>query len=88
MLAIQLVKKYNFLAWCMSEVCVSMFSSVFSDATNSSMGCGTFEQLEYWPNNFDDFAVSCPTLLNRCCLFVLFFSLIKKNLLVFVLFHI
>uniref|UniRef100_A0A8C2PTG7 Two pore segment channel 2 n=1 Tax=Cyprinus carpio TaxID=7962 RepID=A0A8C2PTG7_CYPCA len=24
-----------------------------------SMDCGTFEQLEYWPNNFDDFAVSC-----------------------------
>lgn len=23
-----------------------------------SMDCGTFEQLEYWPNNFDDFAVS------------------------------
>lgn len=72
MLAIQLVKKHNFLAWCMSDVCVSMFSSVFSDATNSSMGCGTFEQLEYWPNNFDDFVVSWPTL-NRCCLFFVFF---------------
>lgn len=33
-------------------------NSVFSDATNSSMGCGTFEQLEYWPNNFDDFVAS------------------------------
>ena len=22
-------------------------------------GCGTYEQLQYWANNFDDFAV-CP----------------------------
>lgn len=25
---------------------------------NDSAPCGSFEQLEYWPNNFDDFAVS------------------------------
>lgn len=25
---------------------------------NSSAPCGSFEQLEYWANNFDDFAVS------------------------------
>lgn len=26
--------------------------------TNFSMDCGTYEQLGYWPNNFDDFAAS------------------------------
>lgn len=25
---------------------------------NSSVACGSYEQLEYWANNFDDFAVS------------------------------
>ncbi|XP_067256205.1 two pore channel protein 2 [Chanodichthys erythropterus] len=29
-----------------------------------SMDCGTFEQLEYWPNNFDDFAASLVLLYN------------------------
>ncbi|XP_020826380.1 LOW QUALITY PROTEIN: two pore channel protein 2 [Phascolarctos cinereus] len=29
---------------------------------NSSAPCGTFEQLEYWPNNFDDFAAALVTL--------------------------
>ncbi|XP_043100639.1 two pore calcium channel protein 2 [Puntigrus tetrazona] len=29
-----------------------------------SMSCGTFEQLEYWPNNFDDFASSLVLLYN------------------------
>uniref|UniRef100_A0A8C1P8H4 Two pore channel protein 2 n=1 Tax=Cyprinus carpio TaxID=7962 RepID=A0A8C1P8H4_CYPCA len=29
-----------------------------------SMDCGTFEQLEYWPNNFDDFASSLVLLYN------------------------
>lgn len=29
-----------------------------------SMACGTFEQLEYWPNNFDDFASSLVLLYN------------------------
>ena len=27
-------------------------------SVNGSAPCGSFEQLEYWPNNFDDFAVS------------------------------
>lgn len=26
--------------------------------SNFSVACGTYEQLEYWPNNFDDFGVS------------------------------
>lgn len=33
------------------------------DPDNSSALCGSFEQLGYWPSNFDDFAVSplpCP----------------------------
>lgn len=25
---------------------------------DSGYGCGSYEQLEYWANNFDDFAVS------------------------------
>uniref|UniRef100_UPI0037E99954 two pore channel protein 2 n=1 Tax=Semicossyphus pulcher TaxID=241346 RepID=UPI0037E99954 len=39
-------------------------TSVLSNTTmenitsNFSMACGTYEQLEYWPNNFDDFGAS------------------------------
>ncbi|XP_038621142.1 two pore calcium channel protein 2 [Tachyglossus aculeatus] len=29
---------------------------------NNTSRCGTFEQLEYWPNNFDDFAAALVTL--------------------------
>ncbi|MEE6498989.1 hypothetical protein FKM82_003272 [Ascaphus truei] len=29
---------------------------------NETLQCGTFEQLEYWPNNFDDFAAALVTL--------------------------
>lgn len=39
-------------------------------SVNGSVPCGSFEQLEYWPNNFDDFAVSpvppAPRYLTRC----------------------
>ncbi|XP_014440812.1 two pore calcium channel protein 2 [Tupaia chinensis] len=31
---------------------------------NSSAPCGSFEQLEYWANNFDDFAAALVTLWN------------------------
>ncbi|XP_074132791.1 two pore channel protein 2 isoform X1 [Sminthopsis crassicaudata] len=31
---------------------------------NNTAPCGTFEQLEYWPNNFDDFAAALVTLWN------------------------
>uniref|UniRef100_A0A452SJ31 Two pore channel protein 2 n=1 Tax=Ursus americanus TaxID=9643 RepID=A0A452SJ31_URSAM len=31
---------------------------------NSSVPCGSFEQLEYWANNFDDFAAALITLWN------------------------
>ncbi|KAM6158104.1 two pore channel protein 2 [Rhynchocyon petersi] len=31
---------------------------------NLSVPCGSFEQLEYWPNNFDDFAAALVTLWN------------------------
>ncbi|XP_039217368.1 two pore calcium channel protein 2 isoform X2 [Crotalus tigris] len=30
--------------------------------SNTTLQCGTFEQLEYWPNNFDDFAASLVIL--------------------------
>uniref|UniRef100_A0A3P9QG27 Two pore segment channel 2 n=1 Tax=Poecilia reticulata TaxID=8081 RepID=A0A3P9QG27_POERE len=46
--------------WHISDtVCVC--SSVFSmdnTTSNFSMACGTYEQLGYWPNNFDDFAAA------------------------------
>uniref|UniRef100_A0A8C5TUX6 Ion transport domain-containing protein n=1 Tax=Malurus cyaneus samueli TaxID=2593467 RepID=A0A8C5TUX6_9PASS len=29
---------------------------------NVTLQCGTYEQLEYWPNNFDDFAAALVTL--------------------------
>ncbi|XP_018410009.1 PREDICTED: two pore calcium channel protein 2 [Nanorana parkeri] len=32
------------------------------NSTNETTQCGTFEQLEYWPNNFDDFAAALVTL--------------------------
>ncbi|KAM7014880.1 two pore channel protein 2 [Tautogolabrus adspersus] len=32
--------------------------------SNFSMACGTYEQLEYWPNNFDDFAATILLLYN------------------------
>ncbi|XP_053142628.1 two pore channel protein 2 isoform X2 [Hemicordylus capensis] len=31
-------------------------------ASNASSHCGTYEQLQYWPNNFDDFAAALVTL--------------------------
>uniref|UniRef100_A0A7N8X9T3 Two pore segment channel 2 n=1 Tax=Mastacembelus armatus TaxID=205130 RepID=A0A7N8X9T3_9TELE len=33
-------------------------SSMENITSNFSMECGTYEQLGYWPNNFDDFAAS------------------------------
>uniref|UniRef100_A0A670IDP5 Two pore channel protein 2 n=1 Tax=Podarcis muralis TaxID=64176 RepID=A0A670IDP5_PODMU len=36
--------------------------SIGVNATNATLQCGTFEQLQYWPNNFDDFAASLVTL--------------------------
>ncbi|KAM4602402.1 two pore channel protein 2 [Polymixia lowei] len=45
-------------------------TSVISNSTmenitsNHSMVCGTYEQLGYWPNNFDDFAASIILLYN------------------------
>ncbi|XP_030580020.1 two pore channel protein 2 [Archocentrus centrarchus] len=33
-------------------------SSTENTTSNFSMACGTYEQLEYWPNNFDDFAAA------------------------------
>ncbi|CAJ1048603.1 two pore calcium channel protein 2 [Xyrichtys novacula] len=38
-------------------------NSTMEDITsNFSMACGTYEQLEYWPNNFDDFGASIMLL--------------------------
>ncbi|KAG5848907.1 two pore channel protein 2-like [Anguilla rostrata] len=35
-----------------------------SSTANFSMECGTYEQLGYWPNNFDDFASTLVLLYN------------------------
>ncbi|KAM9302452.1 two pore channel protein 2 [Gastrophryne carolinensis] len=48
---------------------IDLFRGVLPNPNNSSSGnetalCGTFEQLEYWPNNFDDFAAALVTLWN------------------------
>ncbi|XP_069595858.1 two pore channel protein 2 isoform X1 [Ranitomeya imitator] len=37
-------------------------SSSDEDPGNETSQCGSFEQLEYWPNNFDDFAAALVTL--------------------------
>uniref|UniRef100_A0A8D0L9A2 Two pore segment channel 2 n=1 Tax=Sphenodon punctatus TaxID=8508 RepID=A0A8D0L9A2_SPHPU len=39
-------------------------SMVNMTSFNNTLLCGTFEQLEYWPNNFDDFAAALVTLWN------------------------
>ncbi|CAM4531781.1 hypothetical protein PO909_023287 [Leuciscus waleckii] len=43
---------------------MSLNASTENDTGPYSMDCGTFEQLEYWPNNFDDFASSLVLLYN------------------------
>ncbi|XP_026149015.1 two pore channel protein 2 isoform X2 [Mastacembelus armatus] len=40
------------------EMSVHSNSSMENITSNFSMECGTYEQLGYWPNNFDDFAAS------------------------------
>ncbi|XP_018619481.1 two pore channel protein 2 isoform X2 [Scleropages formosus] len=35
----------------------SNVSAIVNGTSNSTTRCGTYEQLGYWPNNFDDFAV-------------------------------
>uniref|UniRef100_A0A3B4ECC6 Ion transport domain-containing protein n=1 Tax=Pygocentrus nattereri TaxID=42514 RepID=A0A3B4ECC6_PYGNA len=37
-------------------------SSTENSTSNITMECGSYEQLEYWPNNFDDFASSLVLL--------------------------
>ncbi|XP_041074063.1 two pore calcium channel protein 2-like [Polyodon spathula] len=39
-------------------------TSVTNATVNYSATCGTYEQLEYWPNNFDDFAATLVLLYN------------------------
>ncbi|OXB56915.1 hypothetical protein ASZ78_010644 [Callipepla squamata] len=38
---------------------VSLVNTTYN---NGTLQCGTYEQLEYWPNNFDDFAAALVTL--------------------------
>ncbi|XP_029895637.1 two pore calcium channel protein 2 isoform X2 [Aquila chrysaetos chrysaetos] len=37
-------------------------SAINTTYDNGTLQCGTYEQLEYWPNNFDDFAAAVVTL--------------------------
>ncbi|XP_064169569.1 two pore channel protein 2-like isoform X2 [Anguilla rostrata] len=39
-------------------------SSTINGTSNSTAACGSYEQLGYWPNNFDDFASSLVLLYN------------------------
>ncbi|KAK6472974.1 two pore calcium channel protein 2-like [Huso huso] len=39
-------------------------SSAPNTTVNYTATCGTYEQLEYWPNNFDDFAATLVLLYN------------------------
>ncbi|XP_066490105.1 two pore channel protein 2 [Tiliqua scincoides] len=41
---------------------VGNFSVVNTTSPNTTFQCGSFEQLQYWPNNFDDFAAALVTL--------------------------
>ncbi|XP_062432435.1 two pore channel protein 2 isoform X2 [Rhea pennata] len=41
---------------------VGNISIVNTTSGNGTLRCGTYEQLEYWPNNFDDFAAAVVTL--------------------------
>uniref|UniRef100_A0A672GPT4 Ion transport domain-containing protein n=1 Tax=Salarias fasciatus TaxID=181472 RepID=A0A672GPT4_SALFA len=45
------------------DISVISNSSMENITSNFSVECGTYEQLNYWPNNFDDFAVSSIILL-------------------------
>ncbi|KAM8895028.1 two pore channel protein 2 isoform 2-T2 [Spinachia spinachia] len=47
-----------------SEMSVLSNASMENVTSNFSMECGTYEQLEYWPNNFDDFAAAIMLLYN------------------------
>ncbi|TNN70105.1 Two pore calcium channel protein 2 [Liparis tanakae] len=46
------------------EMSVISNTSMENITSNYSMQCGTYEQLEYWPNNFDDFAAANVLLYN------------------------
>lgn len=70
----------SFYLHCFEETLISVFPifaclSLLSNHTkesntsNFSMECGTYEQLGYWANNFDDFAVSNNQFLIKICLF-------------------
>ncbi|XP_031704627.1 two pore channel protein 2 [Anarrhichthys ocellatus] len=47
-----------------SEMSVLTNTSMGNITSNFSMTCGTYEQLEYWPNNFNDFAAAIMLLYN------------------------
>ncbi|XP_078800914.1 two pore channel protein 2 isoform X2 [Oryzias latipes] len=40
-------------------------NTALQNVSNASMECGTYEQLGYWPNNFDDFASEVGVLLDQ-----------------------
>uniref|UniRef100_A0A8C5APC4 Ion transport domain-containing protein n=1 Tax=Gadus morhua TaxID=8049 RepID=A0A8C5APC4_GADMO len=70
---LDLVKNLRAFAGILVVSVLSHFSSSFFIISNSTIEnitsnytttCGTYEQLEYWPNNFDDFAAAIILLYN------------------------
>uniref|UniRef100_A0A8C9MZV3 Two pore segment channel 2 n=1 Tax=Serinus canaria TaxID=9135 RepID=A0A8C9MZV3_SERCA len=49
------------LELCLHQPVISC-SAANTTHDNGTLQCGTYEQLEYWPNNFDDFAAAVVTL--------------------------
>uniref|UniRef100_A0A8C3UW93 Ion transport domain-containing protein n=1 Tax=Catharus ustulatus TaxID=91951 RepID=A0A8C3UW93_CATUS len=58
---ILLVSHDGRLGLCSHQPVISC-SAANTTHDNGTLQCGTYEQLEYWPNNFDDFAAAVVTL--------------------------
>uniref|UniRef100_A0A8C8H9M0 Two pore channel protein 2 n=1 Tax=Oncorhynchus tshawytscha TaxID=74940 RepID=A0A8C8H9M0_ONCTS len=66
---VDLVKNLRAFAGILVVIEVDLYLFLYSVMSNSSMKnitveCGSYEQLGYWPNNFDDFASSLVLLYN------------------------
>uniref|UniRef100_A0A8C7FMQ9 Two pore channel protein 2 n=1 Tax=Oncorhynchus kisutch TaxID=8019 RepID=A0A8C7FMQ9_ONCKI len=66
---VDLVKNLRAFAGILVVIEVDLYLFLYSVMSNSSMTnitveCGSYEQLGYWPNNFDDFASSLVLLYN------------------------
>uniref|UniRef100_A0A3B3HRZ0 Two pore segment channel 2 n=1 Tax=Oryzias latipes TaxID=8090 RepID=A0A3B3HRZ0_ORYLA len=50
--------------WLFEGAINGLSNTALQNVSNASMECGTYEQLGYWPNNFDDFAAAIILLYN------------------------